>query len=102
MDADPIVLMALTDFKLAGRQVREGDTVVIRPGRSVSLVHDLPLDYGPIMGADLAGQLKILTPNRPQLVELASAVGLEPPSPAPRTPRRQRPFRRRASLSVIR
>ncbi len=102
MNAQPIVLLALSDFELHGLSVREGDRIVVRPGIAISLVRDLPLDYGPVMGADLAGQVRIVTSNRQLLADLASVVGLEPASLGP-PPRRRRSHARRsgAALRVI-
>lgn len=81
---DPYVFLATRPCLFMGQALQVGDRVAILPGRYVSILRDLPPDfglaYGAIMGADRAGGLEYLTPHR-RLSDLAQAVGQEPPVP---------------------
>ena len=84
--AEPIVAVALIPFEIGGYQIHPRDSLIAQPGRYLKAVHPLPLDLGPIMGADLAGKIALMSPHQP--AEFLAAVGLEPVRRLPRPPRR--------------
>ena len=85
----PYVWRVSRCFTFMGQPLYAGDRLAILPGSYISILRDLPPDfgvaYGSILGADLAGDLEYVTPHR-RLDPLALPAGLEPPPPSGSSP----------------